>query len=289
MEGRPTTEQVDSMKTSVNRSRIHVLQLLLSVGVLISPLLPAGAAVQIEDTKRVSGSGLGVHISEDTDTPNAVLIAFQGKCTYSVDGTNFTRLEAKDVFAIKPIPSKGKDSTEAKIPFIFTQGAIVRTEEDSRVDIFFRRVGTKVRLQPGTEVRFEKMERHMEGGQPVMATLLDLRKGRLFIAVRSPVPGSTFEIRNAAGRSVVEGGGGKGRYIVTADGTHVTEKGSAAPFKVFGESGVTVIAPGMKFSGKDGKMLPLEAPEAVKLLIEFDELDSLAEQEATPDAPAGKH
>ncbi len=273
----------------MSRSRIHVLQLLLSVGVLISPQLPARAAVQIEDAKRVSGAGLGVHISEDTDTPNAVLVTLQGKSTYSVDGTNFVRLEAKDVFAIRPITQKGKDSTEAKATLIFTQGAVVRTEEDSRVDIFFRRVGTTVRLQPGTEVRLEKMERRMEGGQAVMGTLLDLRKARVFIAVRSPVPGSTFEIRNAAGRSVVEGGGGKGRYIVTADGTHVTEKGSAAPIKVVGQSGVTVIAPGMKFSAKDGKMLPLEAPEAVKLLIEFDELDSLAQQVGTPEGLPGKN
>ena len=249
--------------------------------------LAAGAAVQIEDVKRTSASGLAVQTSEDTATPNAVAVSFQGKCSYSVDGTNFVRIEAKDVFSMRLASGRANDSSKAKTPLVFTQGMVVRTDEDSRVDLFFRRVGTTVRLQPGSEIRLEKMERHMRGGQPVMETLVALEKGRIFIAVRSLVTGSTFEIRNAAGRSVVEGGG-RGRYIVTADGTHVTEKGSVAQLKVIGETGVTLIAPGMQFSGKDGKMLPLEAPQAVKLLIEFDELDSLAEDGSTTDGTLNK-
>jgi outer membrane protein OmpA-like peptidoglycan-associated protein len=84
----------------------------------------------------------------------------------------------------------------------------------------------------------------------------------------------------------VEGGGGKGRYIVTADGTHVTDKNSAVPLKVFGETGVTVITPGQKFNAKEGKMFPVATPEAVQLLIDFDELDSLVEESAPPDAGA---
>ena len=103
------------------------------------------------------------------------------------------------------------------------------------------------------------------------------------------MPGSNFEIRNVAGKSVVEGGGGEGRYIITADGTQVTDKNSVVPLKVVGETGVTVIAPGMKFSAKDGKLFPLAAPEAVRWLIEFDELDALAEQWAAPgESPAKK-
>jgi len=97
------------------------------------------------------------------------------------------------------------------------------------------------------------------------------------------VPGSTLEIRNAAGRSVVEGGGGKGRYIITADGTHVTEKGSSVPLKVIRETGVTVIAPGMKYSAKEGKVFSLAAPEAVEVLLDLDELDLLAEKLDQPE------
>ncbi len=195
-------------------------------------------------------------VTELFDSPQALVLSVHGKCDYSEDGTNFTELKAGHVFK---------------------EGAVVRTSEEARTDLFFRRIGTTVRLQPSTEVKLEKMTRHLKDGKPVMETLLDLRTGRIFTVVRSLVPGSTFEIRNAAGRSVVEGGGG-GRYIITADGTHVTDRDSAIPLKVIGETGVTVIAPGQMFMAKDGKLLDQAPSEAVLMLINLDELQSLAEQ-----------
>ncbi len=214
----------------------------------------------------------------DTDTPNAVVVSLQGKCEYSLDGVHFKALDSKQVYNVTTVRPGQLTTREVNPSFAFNQGAIIRTGEDSHIDIFFRRIGTTVRLQPATEVKIEKMARHMKDGQPVLQTLLDLRTGRIFTVVRSLVPGSTFEIRNAAGRSVVEGGGGKGRYIITADGTHVTDNKSVVPLKVIGETGVTVIAPGMKYSAAEGRPLPLAAPETVKWLIEFDELDALGEQ-----------
>jgi hypothetical protein len=203
--------------------------------------------------------------AEDSSTPQAMVLSVQGKCDYSEDGTTFTPLKAGH---------------------ILKQGAVVRTGEGAQADLFFRRIGTSVRLQSGTDVKLEKMERHMKEGIPVMDTLLDLRAGRIFTVVRSLVPGSTFEIRNAAGRSVVEGGGGKGRYIITADGTHVTEKNSVVPLKVMGETGVTVISPGMKYNAREGKMYSPDPRESVKALIEFDELDSLTEKTAASEDQA---
>ncbi|MBI5386960.1 MAG: hypothetical protein HZA90_19990 [Verrucomicrobia bacterium] len=201
---------------------------------------------------------------ETSDLPQAVVLSVNGKCNYSEDGKMFAPLKAKQVLK---------------------QGAVVRTGEGARTDLFFRRIGTTVRLQSGTEVKLEKMDRHLKDGKPVMETLLDLRTGRIFTVVRALVPGSTFAIRNAAGRSVVEGGGGKGRYIITADGTHVAEKGSVVPLKVIGETGITVISSGMKFSAKDGKLFSLTPPEAVESLIVFDNLDSLAEETTPSEEP----
>lgn len=276
------------MKPRLLAACILRLKLPAVVSGLLAFQLTAGAAVLIEDSKTPGATGLGVRIFEDTDIPNAVLISFVGKCSYSEDGAVFTEIGAKHVFTVGSGKAGAKPAGATKAPFVFTQGMVVRTGADSRVDLFFRRIGTTVRLQPETEIRLETMARRMEGGVPVMQTLLDLRKGRIFTVSRSLVPKSTFEIRNAAGRSVVEGCGGKCRYIVTADGSHVTEKNSVAPVKVVGENGVTLITPGMKLAAKDGKMLPLEAPESVKLLIEFDELDSLEEQWSVAEKPAGE-
>jgi hypothetical protein len=195
--------------------------------------------------------------SDSAEAPQAIVISVNGRCEYAEAGKPFAPLKAGHVLG---------------------QGAVVRTGEESRTDLFFRRIGTTVRLQTGTEVKLEKMARYMRDGAPVMETLLDLRTGRIFTVVNSLVPGSTLEIRNAAGRSVVEGGGGAGRYIITADGAHVTAEGSAIPLKLIGERGITVIAPGQKFLAKDGILMDLAPPETIKILINLDELQALAEQ-----------
>lgn len=206
-----------------------------------------------------------VKVTETSDVPKAVVIAVQGKCEYSDDGSLFTALKPDQVL---------------------NQGAVVRTGEDARADLFFRRVGTTVRLQPNSDVKLEKMTHSMKAGVSETHTLLDLRKGRIFTVVRSSVPGTTLEIRNAAGRSVVEGAG-SGRYIITADGTQIADKKSGIPLKVIGDTGITVIPPGKSFAAKEGKMLPADVPEEVKTLIELDELQELTDKMSRP--PVAKH
>jgi hypothetical protein len=187
--------------------------------------------------------------------PSAMTLSVHGDCVYSEDGVHFIKLE------------KGHS---------LGQGNIVRAGDNARSDLFFRRTGTMVRLQAGTEIKLEQMTVAMKDGLPIIHTLLDLRTGRIFTVVRSDVVGSTLEIRNAAGRSVVEGSG-IGRYIITADGTHVTAQGSAIPLKVIGESGITILAAGQQFAKKDGKMLPLDTSLWVKDLIQLDELQAAVE------------
>jgi CheY-like chemotaxis protein len=190
--------------------------------------------------------------------PNAVTSSIRGKCDYSDDGVAFTNFE------------RGH---------IFEQGAIIRTGENARTDLFFRRTGTVVRLQAGTEIKLEEMAVTMKDGIASEHTLLDLRTGRICVAVRSAVAGSTLEIRNAAGRSVVEGSG-VGRYIITADGTHVSATSSVIPLKLIGGNGITIIAAGEQFTRKDGKMLPVSSSLYVDELIQLDELQAITEESA---------
>jgi hypothetical protein len=192
------------------------------------------------------------------EQPIAMTVSVLGKCECSADGVTFTNLE------------RGQ---------ILEQGATVRAGDDGRADLFFRRTGTTVRLQAGAEIRIEKMALTIKNGVPTVNTLLDLRKGRIFTVVRSTVVGSTLEIRNAAGRSVVEGSG-IGRYIITADGTHVVAAGSAIPLKLIRENGITVVAAGQQFDPKEGKALDASPSSWVKEMIELDELQAVTEQPA---------
>ncbi len=206
----------------------------------------------------VSAPPLPAQSADSSDQPTAMTISTVGKCECSQDGVTFTNL------------AKGQ---------ILNHGAVIRTADSARADLFFRRTGTTVRLQGGSEIKIEKMTLSIKDGLPVGDTLLDLREGRIFTVVRSTVAGSTLEIRNAAGRSVVEGSG-IGRYIITADGTHVAAKGSANPLKVIGENGVTVVAAGQQFDKKEGKPLPASPALWVNDLIELDELQAVTEEPA---------
>ena len=230
----------------------------LLLGMLFWPCLSPTTEAQSQPQQRP-------HPIDQLDSaPQAVVLSARGNCFYSQSGGSFVPLKAKQVLK---------------------EGAVVRIGAESRSDIFFRRIGTSVRLQPGTEMVLEKMQRHLQDGTPVMETLIHLRTGRIFTVVRSFVPGSTFEVRNAAGLAIVEGGGENGRYIITANGTHVADKSSRLPLKVIRETGVTVITPGQTFLAKEGKLLPQAPSEAVLSLIEFDELHTLAEIEAASQSP----
>jgi DNA-binding response OmpR family regulator len=191
----------------------------------------------------------------NVEQPTAMTLSVHGKCERSEDGVTFSNLD------------KGQ---------ILEQGAIVRTGENGWTDLFFRRTGTTVRLQAGTKIKIEKMTVTMKDGLPVVDTLLDLRTGRIFAVVRSTVAGSTLEIRNADGRAVVEGSG-IGRYIITADGTHVAAKGSILPLKVVGENGITIITAGEQFDKKAGKMPAASSSLWVKDMVELDELQASSE------------
>ncbi len=195
----------------------------------------------------------------------AMTLTVHGKCEYSRDGATFTKLRHAQ---------------------ILEEGAVIRAGEGSQVDLFFRRTGTVVRLQPDTEIKLETMSITMKDGQPLVHTLLDLRTGRIFAVVRHTVPGSTMEIKNKDGRAVVEGSG-IGRYIITADGTHVAANGSGIPLKVVHENGITVVAAGEQFSKKDGKTLPLDSGVWVKELMQMDELDAVVDTSVAL-APAPK-
>ena len=200
------------------------------------------------------------HPSNTVTRLMAMTLSVRGACAYSEDGATFAPL------------ARNHD---------LEQGAFVRTGPDGRADLFFRRTGTTICLQPGTEIVLEQMTVTMKDGLPVVYTLLDLRQGRIFTVVRSKVAGSQLEIKNAAGRSVVEGSG-VGRYIITADGTHVSAKGSAIPLKVIGGNGITVIAAGQQFDQKDGKMLPVRPSSWVNDIIQEDELQAATEESRAP-------
>jgi hypothetical protein len=195
---------------------------------------------------------------------NVTVLLVHGQCLGSDDGTNFHRL---------------------RLHHVLGEGAIIRTGEKSWGDFFIRRAGTTVRLAPESQMKIAKLSEGSQNGVPVTETVLQLCNGRIFTVVRALVPGNTLEISDAAGRSVIEGGG-LGCYMITAPGPDSADKLSVTPLRTFSRKGTTVIAPGQEYSAKDGAALSLGASRWERVLIQLDELEAETDQAiALPEPP----
>jgi hypothetical protein len=198
-------------------------------------------------------------ITPDTDRSsrrNADVLLTHGQCLYSEDGTNFHALEVHRVIR---------------------QGAIIKTGKTSWCDLFIRRAGITVRLAPESQIRIAKLSLAIQNGVPVTDTLLELPYGRLFTVVRALVPGSTLEISDVAGRSVIEGGG-LGSYMITAPRPDFGDKLSVTPLRVISQNGTSIIAPNQEYSAKDGATFSLSASTWEATLIHLDELEAEADR-----------
>jgi hypothetical protein len=181
-----------------------------------------------------------------------VVLLTEGQCLYAEDGAKFHALQFRDVLF---------------------EGAAIRTGQGSWCDLFFRRTGTTVRVAPESQMRIVKLSEESENGVPMVDTRLELRNGRIFTVVRALAPGSTLEISDLAGHSVIEGGG-LGCYMITAPAPDSMDKLLLTPLRVIGRKGTSVVAPGQSYSAKDGATLSLAPSYWEKMLIQLDELDA---------------
>jgi hypothetical protein len=235
---------------------IVMWQLCLAARINAQEVAGSPSGLRVVPSDSVAGSRAVVVSAPHAIRPHATAVSIHGKCDYSADGITFTNLESGH---------------------LLEQGAVIRTGEDGWTDLFFRRTGITVRLQVGTEIRLDQMVVSVRDGSPALHILLGLRTGRILTVVRSTGGGSTLEIENAAGRSVVEGNR-IGRYIITADGAQVSDKVSAVPLKLIGEKGITFIAAGEQFTKQDGKTLSVTSNLFVHDLAQLDELQKVAEK-----------
>ncbi len=196
-------------------------------------------------------------VSEALPPRVVIVLAVDGKLEASTDGKKFHRVR------------KGATLSE---------GTVVRVEGAGHADLFFRRIGTMVRLMPKTELKIETLKwRRNSEGVVVKDTTLDLRKGRVFAFVRVLFPESKFQVRTEMGLATLKGSG-TGRYDIGADGRFVVGKSSRSSLKVIIDGNERVVDPGNIFNAREKRVSPLAPSDSEMLIIEIDELQSLAEQ-----------
>jgi hypothetical protein len=239
------TERRYRAKTTADRGKtLRVLALLICLGAM--PVFRSVLAQPVPARAEV-------RFFKDSALPQAVVLSLDGKSTFSLDGKEFKRMKVGDVL---------------------NQGALIRTEQNARVDLFFRRMAIAVRVTSDTELGLEKMTRSWNGDVLEVQTILDLRKGGIFCFVRGLVANSKFEVKHKIGRAVVEGEG-PGGFEIRADGAALTGRAYFVPLKVISEHGTAVVAPGQKFDANMGKITRLAASEEEQTLLQLDELQAL--------------
>jgi hypothetical protein len=200
---------------------------------------------------------------ESSSRRNANVLLTHGQCLYSVDGTNFRPLEIHQVLR---------------------QGITLQTAKRSWCDFFIRRAGVTVRMAPESEMKIAKLSLTSENGVPIVDTLLELPYGRIFTVVRALIPGSSLQVVDAGGRSVIEGGG-LGSYMITAPKPDYGDKLTVIPLRVIGQQGTGIIAPGQEYSAKDGTTFSLSPSTWETTFIHLDELEAEADKAIADPGP----
>jgi hypothetical protein len=204
----------------------------------------------------------------NSSSPREVyVIMTHGKCRYSENDEPFNQLRTNQVLHA---------------------GATIRTYGRSWADLFFRRTGTTVRVAPESEMRIVKLSQSIENGVPLIQTLVELHSGRIVTTVRALVPGNVFEISDATGRSVIEGGG-LGCFMITAPKPNSRDKLLVTPLRLVSQEGPSNVVDGKNYNAANGTNLTLIESQWEGVLIQLDEMESetdraIAEPQS-PDSP----
>ena len=206
-------------------------------GLALAAALTLGAFAQqvvLTPPTGVNTRSRTIEPAEKTVDPVAIVLEAQGDCKVSNDGKKFRVL---------------KKTAE------LGQGVTIRTGSQGTTDLFLKRMGTTVRLKPNSEITLNRVaqtkdERHE------LNTVVNVRKGKMLTVVHANVPGSSLDIKNAAGKSLTDTVAG-GRYMISADKVE-----NMSPEQL----------PAGAENGYDEKMAL-----AIKEQIEFDEVQALSE------------
>jgi hypothetical protein len=169
---------------------------------------------------------------QDKNPPvSAIALDVQGSCKFSLDGKKFHDLKINT-----ELPRK----------------ATVKTGSSGRTELFIKRMGATIRLEPNSEISLQRFQQAGKDEHMDVNTKVQVLKGKAITVVHANVPGGSLDLKNAGGKSLTDPVLGS-RYVVTA-----TEIDNGGP------DGARVdFSPKMK--------------EAIKEQMEFDELQALAE------------
>ena len=149
-------------------------------------------------------------------------------------------------------------------------GAVVRTANDSHVDLFMDQNGPVVRLLENTALGIEKLNFESTGVDTIVETQLDLKSGRIVGIVKRMASTSKYEIKTPNGVAGIRGT----EYVISATGEVFILSGSAVAVYVKPDGTVVtqVVNAGEKFDPATGTVSQIPADELAQLLALVNDL-----------------
>jgi hypothetical protein len=193
--------------------------------IVLSPPADMTPERTLNPTIRTTGTASGTALAVEVD----------GSCKYSIDGKSFHSLKKN---------------------FEIPEHATIRTGHSGNTELFVRRMGATVRLHPDTEIAVDRIKIPIKDEQKELKTTIEVRKGEVLTVVHATIPGSTLDIKNAAGETLKNATVG-GRYEISANTIQI-----AGPEKLSFES---------KGESKE------KIAAMIKEQIDMDEVQGLAE------------
>jgi len=166
--------------------------------------------------------------------------------------------------------SEGGSWTELKVGQSLKPGAVVRTANDSHVDLFMDQNGPVVRLAENTTLGIDKLNFEATGIDTVIETQLDLKSGRIIGIVNKMAATSKYEIKTPNGVAGIRGT----EYVVAATGEVYVLSGSVVVVYVRSDGTVVtqVLNAGEMFIPSTGKVEPIPADMLAQLVSEVNAL-----------------
>jgi len=153
-----------------------------------------------------------------------------------------------------------------KVGKVLTQGAIVRTGEESQVDLYLASNGPTVRLKSGTQLGLDKLTFEGTSVETVIETRLDLKSGRILGTVDKMAAASLYEVETPHGVAGIRGT----EYDISADGTIRVNKGQVVfNFLFNGQTFQQTVNAGESFDPTTNTVFPTPPNIVSQIVSEF--------------------
>lgn len=153
---------------------------------------------------------------------------------------------------------------------VLKPGAVLRTANESHVDLYMGENGPIVRLMENTTLGIDKLNYEATGVDTVIETQLDLKSGRLVGIVRKLSATSKYEVKTPNGVAGIRGT----EYVISATNEVYVMSGSVVVVHVKGDGSVVtqVVNAGEMFDPATGSVRAIPQDQLASMLGQINDI-----------------